>query len=56
MGLTATRLSPPAARGALGEEGYAYLHSAVDGFSRLSCTEPLADETGTVAAAFPYPN
>ena len=29
-----------------------YLHSAVDGFSRLSYTEPLSDEKGATAAAF----
>lgn len=28
------------------------MHSAVDGFSRLSCTEPLSDEKGATAAAF----
>lgn len=32
--------------------GYVYLHSAVDGFSRLAYTEPLADEQGHTAAAF----
>jgi transposase InsO family protein len=32
--------------------GYLYLHSIVDGFSRLACTEPLDDEKGTTAAAF----
>ena len=32
--------------------GYVYLHSAVDGFSRLAYTEPLADEKGKTAAAF----
>ncbi|MFC7405640.1 IS481 family transposase [Georgenia alba] len=32
--------------------GYIYLHSAVDGFSRLSYTEPLPDEKGATAAAF----
>ncbi len=29
-----------------------YLHSIVDGFSRLAYTEPLADEKGATAAAF----
>lgn len=29
-----------------------YLHSDVDGFSRLSYTEPLADEKGVTAAKF----
>jgi transposase InsO family protein len=32
--------------------GYVYLHSVVDGFSRLAYTEPLDDEKGTTAAAF----
>jgi Integrase core domain/Homeodomain-like domain len=32
--------------------GYVYLHSAVDGFSRLAYTEPLPDEKGATAAAF----
>jgi transposase InsO family protein len=32
--------------------GYVYLHSVVDGFSRLAYTEPLADEKGQTAAAF----
>ena len=32
--------------------GYTYLHSAIDGFSRLAYTEPLADEKGQTAAAF----
>jgi hypothetical protein len=32
--------------------GYVYLHSAVDGFSRLAYTEPLANETGTTAIGF----
>lgn len=34
------------------KRGYTYLHSAVDGFSRLSYTEPLPDEKGATAAAF----
>ena len=34
------------------KRGYTYLHSVVDGFSRLSYTEPLADEKGATAAAF----
>jgi hypothetical protein len=34
------------------QRGYVYLHSAVDGFSRLAYTEPLADEKGHTAAAF----
>jgi transposase len=32
--------------------GYVYLHSAIDGFSRLAYTEPLPDEKGATAAAF----
>ncbi|SEE76342.1 IS481 family transposase [Ruania alba] len=32
--------------------GYVYLHSIVDGFSRLAYTEPLGDEKGTTAAGF----
>ena len=32
--------------------GYVYLHSAVDGFSRLAYTEPLANETAKTAIGF----
>jgi transposase InsO family protein len=32
--------------------GYVYLHSIVDGFSRLAYTEPLSDEKGATAAGF----
>jgi len=32
--------------------GYVYLHSIIDGFSRLAYTEPLDDEKGATAAAF----
>jgi hypothetical protein len=32
--------------------GYVYLHSAVDGFSRLAYTEPLPDEKATTTMAF----
>jgi transposase len=32
--------------------GYLYLHSIIDGFSRLAYTEPLPDEKGLTAAAF----
>ena len=32
--------------------GYVYLHSAVDGFSRLAYTEALGDETAATAVAF----
>ena len=34
------------------KRGYVYLHSIVDGFSRLAYTEPLDDEKGATAAAF----
>lgn len=40
------------AKDAGAKAGYVYLHSIVDGFSRLAYTEPLADETGNTAAAF----
>lgn len=32
--------------------GYVYLHSAVDGFSRLAYTEPLPDEKAATTVAF----
>ncbi len=32
--------------------GYVYLHSAIDGFSRLAYTEALPDETGRTAVGF----
>ena len=35
-----------------GRIGYAYIHSAVDSFSRLAYSEVLQDETGRTAAAF----
>ncbi len=35
-----------------GRGGYIYLHSAVDGFSRLAYTEALPDETAATAIAF----
>ncbi|GEB54043.1 IS481 family transposase [Streptomyces cacaoi] len=38
------------AKGACG--GYVYLHSAVDGYSRLAYTEGLSDEQATIAVAF----
>ncbi|MFD8413994.1 IS481 family transposase [Streptomyces sp. NPDC059650] len=38
------------AKGARG--GYVYLHSAVDGYSRLAYTEALSDEQATTAVAF----
>lgn len=34
------------------KRGYVYLHSAIDGFSRLAYTQPLPDEKGATAAAF----
>ena len=40
------------AKSAGAQRGYTYLHSAVDGFSRLAYTEPLTDEKGATAAAF----
>lgn len=40
------------AKSAGAKRGHTYLHSAVDGFSRLSYTEPLPDEKGATAAAF----
>ncbi len=40
------------AKAAGAKRGYTYLHSAIDGFSRLSYTEPLSDEKGSTAAAF----
>ncbi len=35
------------AKSAGAKRGYVYLHSIVDGFTRLAYTEPLADEKGT---------
>src|SRR5699024_7847029 len=32
--------------------GYTYLHSAIDGFSRLAYTEPLEDETAATTIGF----
>ncbi len=40
------------AKSAGAKRGYIYLHSAIDGYSRLSYTEPLLDEKGATAAAF----
>ena len=40
------------AKSAGARAGYAYLHSAVDGFSRLGYTEPLTDENAATAVAF----
>ena len=41
-----------AKRGPGARVGYTYLHSAVDGFSRLAYTEALADETATTTIGF----
>ena len=35
-----------------GRVGYAYLHTAIDDFSRMAYTEVLADDKGATAAAF----
>lgn len=35
-----------------GRRGYVYLHSAVDGHTRMAYTEPLADEKAVTAIAF----
>jgi transposase len=40
------------AKAAGARAGYIYLHSIVDGFSRLAFTEPLDDEKGVTAAGF----
>lgn len=40
------------AKAAGARAGYVYLHSAIDGFSRLAYTEALPDEKGATAAAF----
>ena len=39
-------------RGGRPRLGYAFVHSAVDGYSRLAYSEVLNDEQGTTAAAF----
>ncbi|MBT2493308.1 IS481 family transposase [Streptomyces sp. ISL-96] len=44
---TAQRAKTAGAKG-----GYVYLHSAVDGFSRLAYTEPLPDEKAATTVAF----
>ncbi|MFC8867969.1 IS481 family transposase [Streptomyces sp. NPDC057148] len=46
----AKRVERRKTKGARG--GYAYLHSAVDGYSRLAYTEALPDEQATTAVAF----
>jgi len=38
--------------GGTAKVGYAYVHSAIDGFSRLAYSEVLADEQGPTAAEF----
>jgi len=40
------------AKDAGAKAGYVYLHSIIDGYSRLAYTEPLEDEKGKTAAAF----
>lgn len=40
------------AKSAGAKRGYVYLHSAIDRFSRLAHTEPLADEKGATPDAF----
>lgn len=40
------------AKSAGARAGYTYLHSAIDGYSRLGYTEPLPDETAASAVAF----
>lgn len=35
-----------------GRRGYVYLHSAVDGYTRMAYTEPLTDEKAATAVAF----
>ncbi len=40
------------AKAAGAKAGYVYLHSAIDGFSRLAYTEPLADEKASTAVGF----
>ncbi len=53
MVVTVSRPRPRTERSQPGpNRGYVYLHSIVDGFSRLAYTEPLADERGATAAAF----
>jgi hypothetical protein len=49
---TAPRSAVDRAKTAGAKPGYLYLHSIVDGFSRLAYTQPLDDEKGTTAAAF----
>ena len=49
---SAQRRAVDRAKTAGAKAGYLYLHSIVDGFSRLAYTEPLDDEKGTTAAAF----
>jgi transposase InsO family protein len=41
-----------AAKNGAAKAGYVYLHSIVDGFSRLAYTEPFEDEKGATAALF----
>jgi transposase InsO family protein len=50
-GTEAARASKRKGRGT-GKVGYTYVHSAVDDYSRLAYSEPLADEKGDTAAAW----
>jgi transposase InsO family protein len=47
-----TTAAKAAKRGPGARVGYTYLHSAVDGFSRLAYTEALADETAATTIGF----
>jgi transposase InsO family protein len=47
-----TTAAKAAKRGDGAKVGYTYLHSAVDGFSRLAYTEALADETAATTIGF----
>ena len=49
---SAQALAGDRAKAAGAKRGYVYLHSAVDGFSRLAYTEQLPDEKASTAAAF----
>ncbi|MGW4849908.1 hypothetical protein ACWEPZ_01580 [Streptomyces sp. NPDC004288] len=49
---TAATVAKPRPPVAPSRPAHCDLHSAIDGFARLSCTEPLPDEKGATAAAF----
>jgi len=49
---SAQALAGDRAKAAGAKRGYVYLHSAVDGFSRLAYTEHLPDEKASTAVAF----